>query len=142
MVLLYFLIVVLRYGFGWGSIAMQESVVYLHALLFIGAAAGALTQDAHVRVDVFYGRWSETRQQWVNMLGAVFLLLPFAAFLLWSAWDYVGDAWARREGSSEPGGLPYVYLLKSLILLLAVQLGLQAVAQIIQSAARLREPRA
>lgn len=141
MVLLYFLIVLLRYGFDWGSIALQESVIYLHALLFIGAAAGALAQDAHVRVDVFYGRWPAHRQHGVNLLGALLLVLPFSGFLLWSAWDYVGDAWARREGSSEPGGLPYVYVLKSLILVLAVQLALQAIAQALQAAQALWRPR-
>lgn len=141
MVALYFAIVVLRYGFDWGAIALQESVVYLHALLFMGAAAGVLAQDGHVRVDVFYSRFSPARQALVNLLGALLFLLPFAGFLLWSAWDYVGEAWARNEGSSEPGGLPFVYLLKSLILVLAVQLALQALAQALAALTQLRGTR-
>ena len=129
MVVVYFLIVALRYGFDFGSIAMQESVTYLHALIFMGAAAWTLQADGHVRVDIFYGRMTAKGQALVDFLGSLFLLLPFAATLMALSWGYVEVAWERRESSAEPGGLSWVYLLKSLILMMSAQLILQALSQ-------------
>ncbi len=130
MVLVYFTIVLLRYCFDFGSIALQESVSYMHALVFMGAAAYTLQADGHVRVDIFYGRWSVAGRARVDMFGSLFLLLPFAAALLLFSWGYVEAAWQRHETSAEPGGLPWVYLLKSLILVMALQLILQALSQL------------
>lgn len=127
--LLVFSIVVLRYAAGWGSTALQESALYLHASLFMLAAAWGLRRGDHVRVDVLSGRFSERTRCVVELFGSLLLLLPFAAFLLFLAWDYVGRAWAIRERSMESGGLPYVYLLKTLIVVLALQLILQALAE-------------
>lgn len=132
MVLVTFAVVVARYGFGWGSIAMQEAVIYLHALLFMSAAAGALVTGDHVRVDIFHSRFSPRRQALVDCLGALFLLLPFALFIAWASFDYVSNAWARSESSSEPGGLPWVWALKTLLLTLSAQLAAQAVADAIR----------
>lgn len=122
MVLGYCLVVLLRYLFGIGSIALQESVTYMHALVFMLAAAYTLNADGHVRVDIFYRSWPARRQLWVNLFGSLFLLLPLAVFLLLASWGYVADSWGRHETSAAPGGLPIVYLLKSIILLLAAQL--------------------
>lgn len=133
MVLVYFLIVLLRYWFDFGSIAMQESVTYLHAMVFMGAAAWTLQADGHVRVDIFYGKFSNAGKAVVNLFGSLFLLLPFAGALLLFSWEYVGAAWARQETSAEPGGLPWLYLLKTLILVMAVQLILQAVAEAVKA---------
>jgi len=138
MVLIYFAIVLMRYWFDFGSIALQESVTYLHALVFMGAAAWTLQVDGHVRVDIFYNRWGPARRALVDLLGSLLLLLPFAAALLVFSWGYVEAAWARMEISAEPGGLPWVYLLKSVILLMAVQLMLQAVAQALKAWQTLR----
>lgn len=137
--LLVFSIVVLRYAAGWGSTALQESALYLHASLFMLAAAWGLRRGDHVRVDVFAGRFSERTRHFIELLGALLLLLPFAAFLLFLAWDYVGRAWAIRERSMESGGLPYVYLLKTLIVVLAVQLILQALAEAARAGRALRK---
>jgi len=122
MVLGYCLVVLLRYAFGIGSVALQESVTYMHALVFMLAAAYTLRTDGHVRVDIFYGSWPQRRQDWVNLFGSLFLLLPLAIFLLLASWGYVSDSWSRRETSVEAGGLAYVYLLKSIILVMAAQL--------------------
>jgi TRAP-type mannitol/chloroaromatic compound transport system permease small subunit len=127
--LLVFSIVVLRYAAGWGSTALQESALYLHACGFMLAAAWGLRRGDHVRVDVLAARFSDRGRALVELLGALLLLLPFAAFLLFLAWDYVGRAWAIRERSMDSVGLPYVYLLKTLILVLAGQLILQALAE-------------
>lgn len=118
MVLVTFAVVLLRYGFNLGWIWLQEVVTYLHAAVFMLAAAWAFQADAHVRVDVFYRDRTERHRAWVNLIGTLLLLAPFCVFLLWSGWDYVMRSWQVMEGSREAGGLPLVYLLKSLILLL------------------------
>ncbi|MYM63808.1 TRAP transporter small permease subunit [Pseudomaricurvus sp. HS19] len=143
MMLLTCVIVVLRYGFSLGSIALQESVGYLHSAVFLLAMASTLQRDGHVRVDIFYRRFSRAKQAWVNALGSLLFLLPVAGFLLFSSWNYVADAWAVREGSSSAGGLPLVYLLKSLIPLTAVLLALQAIGEVLRGLlVLLQEPQA
>lgn len=129
MVVVYFLVALLRYAFNLGWIWMQESVIYMHALVFMLAAAITLQKDQHVRVDIIYSRLGPRGKHWINLLGSLLFLLPLALFLFWAGWDYVGASWGLRERSSEPGGLPWVYLLKTAILVLAVQLALQALAQ-------------
>jgi len=124
-------VVVLRYGFGIGAIALQESVMYAHALVFMGAAAWTLQRGGHVRVDIFYQKLPPRRQAIVDLLGHLFLLLPVCLFLAWNSWDYVASSWATREGSNEAGGLAFVYLQKSIILVLLVSLILQALADIV-----------
>ena len=126
MTLLAFGIVVLRYGFNLGWIWLQESVTYLHALIFMVAAAWAFQTDDHVRVDIFYRAASDRYRAWVNLLGTLLLLIPFCLFLLVVGWDYVAASWATHEGSREAGGLPLVWLLKSLILVLPALLLLQS----------------
>ncbi|WP_462319916.1 TRAP transporter small permease subunit [Halochromatium sp.] len=120
MVLVTFVVVVLRYVFDSGSIALQESVTYMYALLFMLGAAFTLQQDGHVRVDILYQRFSPRARAWVDLLGTLFLLVPVSVFLLVSSWGYVADSWAVREGSREAGGLPGVWLLKTLLLVMPV----------------------
>ena len=124
--LLTFGIVVLRYGLNQGWIWMQESVTYLHAAVFMTAAAWAFQTDDHVRVDIFYRGSSEQYKHWVNLLGTLLFLVPFSIFLLSVGWDYVAASWATREASREAGGLPLVWLLKTLILVLPALLLLQS----------------
>lgn len=131
------LVVVLRYGFGIGATGLQELVMYGHALVFMGAAAWALQQGAHVRVDILYQRFSARTKEVVNMFGTLVLLLPTCGFLLWLSWGYVGAAWATLEGSPEAGGLPFVYLQKSIILVLVISLLLQAISILIKGVYRL-----
>lgn len=133
MAILGFAIVIARYGFSTGSIAAQELVMYLHAFVLLCAAATTLAADGHVRVDIFYSRWTAQRQALVNLCGSVFLLIPVMLFTLFISWEYVGHAWARREASGEPGGLAWVYLLKSLIVLFALQMLLQGVLQAVEA---------
>lgn len=133
MVLVTFYIVVARYVFNTGAIAIQESVIYLNALLFLLTCAFTLKHDGHVRVDIFYGPASQRSKAWVNLLGGIFLLLPVTVFILWVSWDYVAAAWRIRETSPEAGGIPYVYLLKSLIVVMAVMVILQGLAEILRN---------
>ena len=138
MVLLTFVIVILRYFFSWGSIALQELVMYMHALVFMGGAAYALQHDEHVRVDIFYREMSARRKAWVNLIGTLFLLIPVCSLMLWLSLEYVGRAWSIREASPEPGGLAYVYLLKTMIPLMAGLLLLQGFSQLLHSLLTLR----
>ena len=139
MVVLIFSIVVLRYGFNLGWIWLQESVTYMHALVFMVAAAWALQTDDHVRVDIFYRGKSRRHKDWVNLLGTVLFLVPFSLFLLFIGWDYVSASWKALESSREAGGLPLVFALKSLILVMPVLLLLQSWSTARQCLARLRQ---
>ena len=126
MTLLTFGVVLLRYGFNLGWIWMQESVTYLHATIFMVAAAWTFQVDDHVRVDIFYRDRSPRYRNLVNLVGTLVLLVPFSVFLLIIAWDYVTVSWASHEGSREAGGLPLVWLLKSLMLVLPLLMLLQS----------------
>src|SRR6187402_3049504 len=114
-VLLGFAVVLLRYVLGAGSIWLQESILYAHAALFLLAAAWTLKENGHVRVDVFYASAAPRTKAWVDLCGALFLLLPFAAALLWFSVPYVTRSWDILERSRETSGLPLVFLLKTLI---------------------------
>ena len=131
--LITFLVVVLRKGFSWGSIAMQESALYFHALLFMAGAAYTLKHNGHVKVDIFYQNFSAKGRAWVNLLGTASLLLPFSLFILWISADYVLASWQQLEGSRETGGLPLVFILKSFIPLMAILLVLQAIATMLRA---------
>ena len=133
LVLVTFSVVMLRYLFQLGWIAMQESILYLHASLFLLGAAYTLKKDGHVRVDIFYRGFGAKRKALVDLLGSLLLLLPVCSFLLWASWDYVTTAWSIREGSQEAGGLPYVYLLKTLIPVALALLILQGISQALSS---------
>lgn len=138
MVLLVFAIVVLRYGFNLGWIAMQESALYLHAMVFLLGAAHTLKADEHVRVDIFYRKASPGRQAWVDILGTLLLLMPVNLYILIVSWDYAAKSWGLLEGSGEAGGLPLVFVLKSLIPLFALTMLLQGIAQILTKIPLLR----
>jgi TRAP-type mannitol/chloroaromatic compound transport system permease small subunit len=140
MTLLTFCVVLLRYGFNLGWIWLQESVTYLHALVFMVAAAWAFQTDDHVRVDIFYRDRSERYRSWVNLAGTLLFLVPFCLFLVVVAWDYVAASWATREASREAGGLPLVWLLKSLILVMPLLLLLQSWSTVRSCMAVLRRP--
>ena len=127
------MVVLLRYGFGVGSVAMQELVTYMHASLFMLGTAFALKRGGHVRVDIFYRRLSRRARAWVNCIGALLFLLPFCVFLLGVSLQFVAAAWSVREGSPDPGGIQAVFLLKTLIPLLAVNLMLQGTAETLRN---------
>jgi len=140
-VLAEFAVVVMRYALGLGSIRMQESVLYAHAAVFMLAAAWTLQIDGHVRVDIFYAQAKPRTRAIVNLLGAIIFLAPFAAVLAMLSVSYVARSWTILERSRETSGLPFVYLLKTLIPLFALLLGLQGVAQAFRAVLMLSEPR-
>jgi TRAP-type mannitol/chloroaromatic compound transport system permease small subunit len=128
-----FALVVMRYLFGIGSIRLQESVMYAHAALFMLAAAWVLQSDGHVRVDIFYAEARPRTKAAIDLLGAIVFLAPFALASIIVSVPYVARSWRLLEHSPEASGLPFVYLLKTLIPLFALLLGLQGIAQAIRA---------
>ena len=140
MIVLLAALVLLRHGWSLGSIALQELVGYLHSGVFLLGAAYALHHNAHVRVDVFYRRLTVQGRAWVDFLGTLLLLWPVLIGLAYVSWEYVAVAWSYQEGSRETGGLPFVYLQKSLILAMLLGLGLQSLSNLWQAWEQLRRP--
>ena len=141
LVLMQFAVVLMRYAFGIGLIWISESIMYAHAALFLLAAAWTLQQNGHVRVDVFYSNASARGKAIIDLLGALFLLLPFMAVIIYFALPYVARSWLILEHSRETSGLPFVYLLKTLIPLFAVLMGLQGISQAVRAALLLTQQR-
>jgi TRAP-type mannitol/chloroaromatic compound transport system permease small subunit len=133
MVLITFVIVILRYLFNIGWIAMQESVTYMHALVFMLGGAYTLLHNGHVRVDIFYQGMSHRGQAWANLIGTLFLLLPLCGFICWVSWEYIAASWSVMETSQEAGGIPAVFLLKSVIPVMAALMVLQGISLALSS---------
>jgi TRAP-type mannitol/chloroaromatic compound transport system permease small subunit len=139
-VLVEFTVVLMRYVFGVGSVKMQESIVYMHATVFMVAAGYTLLHNGHVRCDIFYAAATPRRKALIDLFGVVVFLLPTCALIAWAAWPYVAAAWAVREGSPEGSlGIPGVFLLKTIILVFAGLLALQGIALALHSWLRLAD---
>jgi TRAP-type mannitol/chloroaromatic compound transport system permease small subunit len=140
MVIATFAIALLRYAFSQNWIWMQELVVWMHAVVFMLAAAYTLNADEHVRVDIFYRQFSGYRKAWVNLLGTLVFLLPVSAMLIFTSFDYVVTSWSIGEGSRESGGLPFPFVpaLKTVIPLAFVLVAIQGVAIALDAYAVLR----
>ncbi|HCS28642.1 MAG TPA: C4-dicarboxylate ABC transporter permease [Spongiibacteraceae bacterium] len=132
-------VVFLRYGLEQGSTFMQELSIYLHATVFMLGAGYTLKRDAHVRVDIFYRQFSLRAKAWVNALGTLVFLFPLCGYVILISWDFVSHAWMIRESSGEPGGIPAVFLLKTLIPLMAVNLAVQGLSDLLRSVAVLAD---
>lgn len=140
MVLVTFVVVVMRYAFDAGFIWVQESVVWMHAAVFMLGAAYTLHEDEHVRVDVLYRNMSPQRRAWVDLVGVIIFLLPVCIFLAGNSWDFVMQSWRIGESSREPGGLPYPFLplLKSALLLMPLTVALQGASLALKALRTLR----
>lgn len=143
MVLLQLAIVISRYVFASNSVFflpsiwLQEGVVYLHGSTIMLAAAYTFLYDGHVRIDVFRLNQSERQRDWTDLLGCLIFLLPLCTIIAWSSLPNVEIAWATREGSIEPDGLPFRYLLKTTILAFAILVALQAISTALKAVIRL-----
>lgn len=140
LVIIQFIAVVLRYVFGIGWIWVEESIVYLHATLFMAGASYTLLRDGHVRVDVFYRDAGPRTRAWVDLLGTVGFLWPVSALILAKSWPYVVLSWSILERSQETSGIPAVFLLKSLIPLFAVMILVQGLSMAAKAALELAKP--
>lgn len=122
--------VALRYLFSITSAASFELEWHLFAAIFLLGAAWTFQEDKHVRVDVFYHRFSERKKAWVNLVGTIVLLLPFCAVGFWESLSFVKSSYLLNETSPQPGGLPARYIIKSTIPIGFLLLGLQGVSVI------------
>ena len=140
MVIITFVVVVMRYVFDFGLIWLQESVVWMHAFVFMVGSAYTLQQEEHVRVDIFYRAMSLKRRAWVDLIGVLLFLIPLCVLLAWTSLDYVALSWQLREASRESGGLPYplVPLLKSTLIVMPILLVLQGVSLLLRCIRTLR----
>ena len=140
MVLITFVVVVMRYVFDAGLIWLQESVTWMHAVVFMLGAAYTLQHEEHVRVDVFYRTMSAKRRAWVDAVGVMLFIWPLCLFLAWKSFDFVTASWGLRETSRESGGLPYpmVPLLKTVLLVMPVAVALQGASLFMRSVNTLR----
>lgn len=121
-------VVVLRYVFDMGFVWMQELYVWIHGILFTLGAGYTLRHNKHVRVDIVYASGSARFQRWVNILGTVFLLFPMLGVIAWTSFPYIAKSWAVRESSYQVGGMPGVFVLKTMLLAFCVLLALQALS--------------
>ena len=139
MVLVQFLVVVMRYVFAIGNIALQESIWYMHGILFMIGAGYTLLHNGHVRVDVIYGEASERYKAVIDLLGTIVFLIPVSIATFWLSRDYVINAWKVWEGSTEVSGLPLIWAYKTVIWVFAALLFLQALSLLGKSVRKLRE---
>ena len=139
MVFITCLVVVMRYGLDMGSVLLQDVVLYLHAGLFLLGSAFALKRGSHVRVDIFYRDFSHKKKAFVDLLGNLLFLQPVCWSIFFFSWGYVKFSWRIMEVSAEPDGLPFVYLQKSLLIVLSLILALQSFSEILKSSVILKD---
>ena len=137
-VVVVFVDVVMRYAFNISFVFTQELEWHMFAFIFLMGAGYTLLKDGHVRVDIFYQRCSAKGQAWINLLGVIFFLIPGCYLIIHTSALWVHNSWSVMEGSPDPGGIPYRYLLKacvpvgfSLILLQGISLGLKSLMTIL-----------
>ena len=128
MAIIVLVIVVLRYWLSIGSVALQESITYLHAALFMLGISYTLQHNGHVRVDIFYRNFSARRRALVNLAGLIMFLIPTCVLIIVGSWDYVNASWATGERSEESSGIAFVYGLKTLMIIMPSLLIVQGIA--------------
>lgn len=133
MVIVACIVVGLRHLLDIGSIALQESVTYMHAAVFMLGTAFTLKRGGHVRVDIIYRRYHPRTRAWVDALGSLLFTLPLMIFIGIGSLDFVHESWRIREGSANSSGLGATYVLKALLPLMALSVSLQAVAELLRN---------
>jgi TRAP-type mannitol/chloroaromatic compound transport system permease small subunit len=139
LVLLQVGLVVAHTVFKSGSVPLTELMLYINGAVFLGAAGLALQRDEHVRVDIFYRPAHPRDKAEVNIWGALLFLFPVCGLLWWTGSAFVADSWSVLEKSTETAGLPFVYILKSFILLFATVLTLQGLAETMREWRRMKD---
>jgi TRAP-type mannitol/chloroaromatic compound transport system permease small subunit len=139
LVLVVFIDVVMRYLFNTSFVFTQELEWHLFGFIFLIGAGYTLLHDGHVRVDIIYQRISPKAQAWIDLIGVIFFLIPGCLMLIDTSWAFTVNAWNVMEGSPDPGGIPFRFLIKgcipvgfTLILLQGVSLGIHCFFQIIE----------
>jgi len=138
LVLVVFVDVVMRYLFKTSFVFTQELEWHLFAFIFLIGAGYTLLHDGHVRVDIIYQRLSVKGRAWINLIGVIFFLIPGCYLVISTSWHFVGNSLSMLEGSPDPGGIPYRFIVKStmtvgyaLLLLQGLSMGIHALLQIL-----------
>ena len=125
--------VVMRYAFNDVSIGMQELEWHLFSSMFLLGIPYAMQGNTHVRVDIFYDRWSDPHKAWVNLFGSFLFVLPFISIVAYYSISFAYEAYEMGEGSGDPGGLPYRWIIKSIIPASFILMGLASLGMITQA---------
>lgn len=126
--------VIMRYLFSSTKTWIIELEWHLFAVIFLIGASYGLLHDKHVRVDLFYERFSTKKKKWVNMLGILIFLIPWTLVVIYYGWEYALNSFSFRESSSQPNGLPARYVIKSFIWIGFGMLLMQGVSEFIKNA--------
>ena len=132
MALTAFFVVLLRYFYNIGFVWMQESYIWMHGLIFLFGASYALMNDKHVRVDIFYRLTSEKIKAFINIIFSILFLIPFIIVISKYSIPYILKSWDGLEKSREAGGIPFLYLYKSCLLLFCINLFFQTISLILR----------
>lgn len=127
-VLVTFGVAVMRYQFSIGRPWAEELYVWLHAFVFMAGAGYTFIHHGHVRVDIFYGSVSPRRRAWIDLVGTLAFLMPWLLVIAYYCWPFVVASWRVLESSNNPGGMPALFILKSLIYVFVVVVGIQGLA--------------
>jgi len=130
----------MRYVFDSGFIWLQESLVWMHAVVFMLGAAYTLQMEEHVRVDIFYRDMSKLRRAWVDLLGILLFVFPLCIFFVISALSYTSASWSLHEVSLNAGGLPYpaIPVLKTVLIIMPIAVAMQGLSILLQSLQTIR----
>jgi TRAP-type mannitol/chloroaromatic compound transport system permease small subunit len=131
--------VIVRYLFEKSSVGLQELEWHIFALIFLLAAAYTLEIDEHVRVDVFFTRFSVKKKAWVDFIGSVIFLIPFCIIVILSSYEFIEISVRVGETSPDAGGLPARYILKSVIPISFFLMLLQGIALAFKSLIKIKE---
>jgi len=133
MVLTVVIVVILRYLFSIGAIAIQELTMYLHGVLFLFSIPYGISKNTHVRVDLVYSRLSPSRKNLIDTIGHSVFLIPVGLFIFFSSLPYAEASWAMKERSSEVGGIPAIFALKACVTIAGVLLTLQGISELLKN---------
>ena len=133
MVALMVFVIISRYFFGIGRTDIQELVMYFHALVFLGCAGYVMNNDEHVRVDIFYRNASDSYKKNINTIFGLLFLLPLITVTFFYSIETIEASWKMSEASTEAGGLAYVYIQKTLMILFPLTLLAALINQFIKT---------
>ena len=133
MVFLQFLVVIFRYVFSTSNIMTQEAIIYLFATSFMLAMAHTFMKGGHVYLDIVFNYMTDRQKAWVYLLGSIFFFVPTMGTITYYTVPYVTKSWALLEGGMETSSLPFVYLLKTVLLIFCIQMLLHAIVIIVEA---------
>ncbi|MBL6929166.1 MAG: TRAP transporter small permease subunit [Rhodospirillales bacterium] len=134
-----FIVFFLRHVFAVELAWLRESYAWMHGIIFMAGAGYTVLNNGFLRVDIIYRKKDARQRAVADLTGALAFLAPFAITVAWLSWPYVAEAWTRLDGAGEIGGLPGVFLLKSVILVFCLLIGLQGAALVGRSIMVLRD---